>query len=948
MERCLYLHGRTDKTFINAKCREASAASRLFFCPLSAKHFYAERVKRSNPFGLKKFRFIPIFFLFSLPAFAQLVTDNSASPEILVQEVLLGEGVAASQISFNNGPPGAVKTQIGSFSGGLPHIGLESGLILATGRIEVAEGPNNVPTAHLVVPENERLNAEPDLEILTGGSALRDVAKLEFDFVAKGDTVRFRYVFASEEYNDHTCSPYNDAFGFFVSGPGITGNPNFANSAKNTALVPGTQVPVAINTVNSGQAGIYGADAVCLQAFSGWQANSIYFVNNAGNPDPGTTQFDGFTVPMLIEIPVICGETYHIKMAVADAVDDKNDSAVFIEAESFSGEVVLEAALEAVNSDSIASAPFTGTSGAALENCGAYSLSLYRSDSAEAKTISLRATNLADAETLLSAMPTEINFAPGEGTKQVVFGVAGNQLHEGLREWTLELLHPHACGQDTAVFSLEALLDDRPNLTADYPDTLFIPCHSSQSLQITPSGGYPPYSVSWNQGGFTGFELELEPDSSFVLSAAVTDRCNSAQAGVEIVTESEIFEETDLLLPESIPYDCENPITVIPEISGGTGEYTFRWMQGGALLSEDSVFHQTVENPGVLTLEVNDRCAAAVSAQTEIVWSALPISVYAGEGGAVSCKEELIFIPEISGGFGGYTYLWHVNGVPESTDAVLSVTAEQSLGITLTVTDRCDQQAADTVVVINTDPRLAVHLPADTAICEGDRLELRPAVTGNVGDPSYLWTETGGTSTHYVSYPRENRVFHVKVTDECGRTAEASVAVEVSKIHADFEFDYDYPENPLINLSTDDCAYLWSFPDGTESRAFAPRYFPEKGVTDPVMLTVSDVHGCEDAAMRFYDPPMTLFIPNAFTPDGDGKNDVFKAVGRHVVDFHMWIFDKGGNPIFETTDIDIGWDGSGARYQRMAADDNIFPYRYVARTWSGQIREGHGSVTLLR
>lgn len=897
---------------------------------------------------MKKFRCIPIFLLFSFSAHAQLLTDNSSSPETLVHEVLLGEGVEVSQITFNDGPADLAKTQIGRFSGGLPHIGLGSGIILATGRVEVAEGPNNVPTAHLTVPENEQLNEEPDLQILTGGSSVKDVAKLEFDFVAKGDTVRFRYVFASEEYNDHTCSPYNDAFGFFVSGPGINGNPDFANSAKNTALVPGTQVPVAINTVNSGQAGIYGANAVCQQAYAGWQSNSIYYVNNAGNPDPGTTQFDGFTVPMLIEIPVICGETYHIKIAIADAVDDKNDSAVFIEAESFSGEVVLEAELSVQHPEPLGSALEAEGTDAALEGCSTYSLSLYRSDSTMAETIFLRPVGLSDAETLLADMPSEINFEAGTGTKQVLFPLYGNQLHEGLREWTLELLHPHACGQDTAVFSLNARTDDRPNLAVDYPDSLLIPCHETVSVQLIPSGGYPPYTAQWDTEATEGFEFDIVHDTSQVLSGVVTDLCQSLQAEVVINVSAETYEEIELVLPESVPYDCEVPLTVTPEISGGSGDFTFRWIKEGVLLSEDSVFQQVSDSPGILILEADDRCAETAVAETEILWSASPVIVHAGEGGSVSCADELLFVPEVSGGFGGYTYLWHVNGLPESTAPVLSLTARESAGIVLTVIDRCDQQGSDTLVVINDDPRLEVYLPADTAVCRGERLELHPEVTGSIGTPHFLWTHTGGTSMHHVAYPRENTLFSLIVTDACDRKAEASVSVKVSEVNADFTFDYDFPENALNNLSTADCTYLWSFPDGTESTAFAPHYFPEKGVTAPVMLTVTDAYGCEDAAVHFYDPPMALFIPTAFTPDGDGKNDVFRAVGHHVDEFHMWIFDKWGHQVFETTDIEVGWDGSGARFDRMAAGDNIYVYRYVARTWSGEVREGHGSVTLLR
>lgn len=889
-----------------------------------------------------------LFALFSclicLSVNAQLSVDNSATPEDLVNEVLLGEGIEVSSISFNNGPADAVKRQFGSFQGGLPHIGIESGIILATGGVEVAEGPNDIPTAHVVVPASEQLNEDPDLQILTGGSALRDVAIIEFDFTAKGDTVRFRYVFASEEYNDHTCSPYNDAFGFFVSGPGITGSPNFANQAKNFALVPGKNVPVAINTVNTGSAGIYGANAVCNAASSSWQENQIYFVNNAGNPDPGTTQFDGFTVPMTIEIPVICGETYHIKIAVADAVDDKNDSAVFIEAESFSGEVLLDASLTASHPEGLPdSLPDT-----ALEGCSTYRLEMYRSDTTREKTIFLRASGLDNPSAILEDLPASVVFEAGVADKTVEFSVADDGDHQGLRNWTLELLHPNACGQDTAVFALDGAIDDREPLAAQIPDSLHVPCHDSIALDFTPQGGIEPYTVTWESQAFSGFEIEIVSDSGFVLNGSITDFCGANLIEVAVPVIAENFDELVVALPETAAFDCAEPLHITPEVAGGSGDYGFLWKMDGSVLSEAEVFAESLDRPGLLELEVSDRCAETKGAVVEALWDAPPVSVFAGDDVEGSCIEEVVLIPEVTGGFGDYTYLWKENHNEVSAEAVYTFFPERTARYTLTVTDRCGQKTIDTLYLFLTDPELEVRLPADTTVCIGERLELKPEVTGGVGALKFLWIETGGTLPAYISVPRQDRTLTVRVTDACQRTREAGVHLKVSKVEAAFSFDFDFPENPVRNLSTSDCTYLWTFPDGSQTENFAPVYIPERGRTDPVILTVTDVHGCEATAIEFYEPPMSLFIPTAFTPDGDGLNDVFKAKGHHVADFHLWIFDKGGNLVFESTDLDTGWTGEGASGSGATAGDHIFPYRYVARTWSGEVREGHGSVVLLR
>ncbi|HKK38469.1 MAG TPA: choice-of-anchor L domain-containing protein, partial [Cryomorphaceae bacterium] len=267
----------------------------------------------TNPRLLLALFFLPVM------ASAQLQVDLSQDPQSIVQTRLLGEGVDLIEISFNGQPGTESNAQIGTFSNGWEAIGIAEGIVIATGQATIAEGPNDLPTAYEVIDEENELTEDEDLAELMGGSVeINDAAVLEFDFVASGDTLRFSYVFASEEYNEHTCSPYNDAFGFFISGPGISGDGTFSNNAINLAKIPGRDVPVAINTVNRGTPGAYGSTAICNSTDINWQENSQYFVNNEANTSLNTTQFDGFTTVFTVEIPVECGGTYHIKMAIAD------------------------------------------------------------------------------------------------------------------------------------------------------------------------------------------------------------------------------------------------------------------------------------------------------------------------------------------------------------------------------------------------------------------------------------------------------------------------------------------------------------------------------------------------------------------------------------------------------------------------------------------------------
>jgi len=142
------------------------------------------------------------------------------TPEQLVKNVLLGTGVTAYNITYAGHP-----ISIGHFSGPT-NLGLQSGVLLTSGDINVAPGPNNSGSAGF----DANLGDDPDLTAISSlyspsGNPIPtyDYCVLEFDFIPQSDTLRFRYVFASEEYHEYSNSTVNDVFAFFISGPGITG-----------------------------------------------------------------------------------------------------------------------------------------------------------------------------------------------------------------------------------------------------------------------------------------------------------------------------------------------------------------------------------------------------------------------------------------------------------------------------------------------------------------------------------------------------------------------------------------------------------------------------------------------------------------------------------------------------------------------------------------------------
>lgn len=211
---------------------------------------------------------------------------------------LAGNGVTIVGSPVINCSPNAY----GSFANGqTTNLGITNGVLLTTGNATGAAGPNNSPG--LSTNNGVSLN-DPQLTGIEP-TATHDVCVFELDVIPQCDTLTIRFVFGSEEYPEYVNEGFNDAFGFFVSGPMANGG---SYNNYNIARLP-NNVPVSINNVNA-------AD------------NSAYFVNNQG----GTyLQYDGHTVVLSPKIRVVPCQTYHFKLIIGDGGDGTYDSGVLID-----------------------------------------------------------------------------------------------------------------------------------------------------------------------------------------------------------------------------------------------------------------------------------------------------------------------------------------------------------------------------------------------------------------------------------------------------------------------------------------------------------------------------------------------------------------------------------------------------------------------------------------
>lgn len=237
-----------------------------------------------------------LLVLLPILSIAQINVNGNLGNNALIQ-TLAGPGVVISNVNIVG-----ANGSFGQFTNG-GNIGIAQGVLLTSGQINNAVGPNNLTNA-------QTANGSAGSNLIPNSF---DACTVTFNVVPQGNTLSFNYVFGSEEYHEFVNSNFNDAFRFFIQGPGINGMQNMATINGNTN--------VAINSVNNG------FTSNCQSVGPGTNAN--FFVDNCGG---NSTQYDGFTTVLTARANVQPCQTYTITMVIADVGDSVWDSGVFIQA----------------------------------------------------------------------------------------------------------------------------------------------------------------------------------------------------------------------------------------------------------------------------------------------------------------------------------------------------------------------------------------------------------------------------------------------------------------------------------------------------------------------------------------------------------------------------------------------------------------------------------------
>lgn len=237
-----------------------------------------------------------------------LVPTNDISE--IVQEHFMGNGIFVSNITFNGQPAVGGHSHIAAFNDPNSSMGIQSGIMLSSGPGSETLLDGQTSSTEMYSPQDADI-----ISLINDANFVGEASVLEFDFIATGDSVAFQYVFGSSEYNEFVGTQFNDQFGFFLSGPGINGS--FSNGAINLAVLPGTNTPVGINSVNE-------------------LVNSQYYIYAEPLGGYIPQNIDGHTVVLHACIGQLqIGQVYHIKLIIADMTDSVLDSSVFLSGSSF-------------------------------------------------------------------------------------------------------------------------------------------------------------------------------------------------------------------------------------------------------------------------------------------------------------------------------------------------------------------------------------------------------------------------------------------------------------------------------------------------------------------------------------------------------------------------------------------------------------------------------------
>ncbi|NUO01435.1 MAG: HYR domain-containing protein, partial [Saprospiraceae bacterium] len=736
-------------------------------------------------------------------ALAVLGVQPGISGNVLVNDVLVG----GNCFDISNVTTQGQASQFGVFTNGQTNIGFDAGVILTTGPGTLAVGPNNSDNAGSGVGG---LTPDAQLSTLTTGT-LYDKAALEFDFIPTQSTVTLNFVFASEEYCEKVGNPLTDVFGIFISGPGISGG------QQNIALVPSTTTPVGVNTVNH-------------LNFSGFYQNnqpasSANLCGQSASTLPSVTelQYDGYTRKFTAIANVQPGQTYHLKLAIADVGDDLHDSAIFLDAGSF--DAGGNASVEwAVNSNPV--------SDIAYENCGTVNLVFDRVGGSINLPLSVPYTITGSATAGLDYVPFASTIVIPAGQSQFTLPVTilNDAILEG--DETIIITLNNVCSflmpQKTLTIKDKSLLQAKCTftLTVEDHELPMIMCAPNVSVTGTLNGQGVCTAVVGNLAPTVSDNCPMLMVEYVITGATTATGVNDASgttflAGTSVVT----YTATDM---SGNMVTCQTQVTVTCPPTPCTASFTVNFIDncGHVQLISTSTGQQPISYQwstsestpnidlmlpcGQHTFSVSITCAdgsMSSATQTINIVDNIPPTIVCPPDVQLTC-----FSPTTPGTTG--------IGFATATDncSILSITytdvvtgtqpCNQVITRTWRAEDWCNNisTCVQTITVMDNIPPVLTNCPQNISmtgtlngngVCTANVQVTSPTATDLCDQAVMLTNSFNGTANASGTYPQGTTTVTWTATDHCGNTATCSFDVTVA-----CNTDICCPEFSLLQLDS--------------------------------------------------------------------------------------------------------------------------------------------------
>jgi gliding motility-associated-like protein len=483
------------------------------------------------------------------------------------------------------------------------------------------------------------------------------------------------------------------------------------------------------------------------------------------------------------------------------------------------------------------------------------------------------------------------------------------------------------------------------------------------SLVCCLKGGTGPFTYSWAPSG--GASSTASALAAGIYTISVTDASGCLATATATVTEPAQVVTTP---GPPITMCIGQNATITATVVGGTAPYNYTW-NTGCTTSSCTVSPVVNTTYTVNVTDINGCTSLPVDA---IVNVNPPLSVKASPNKSMCPGASVNLTATGSGGDGTYTYTW-APAASLSCTACQNTVASPATATTYTVTinDACGTPVATASVVVTINPLPVVNFSPDTSVsgCSPLCIDFTDLSTVTLGGiKSWAWTFGDGSTSNQQ---KPSHCYTAGGIYSVGLTVTSDSGCSSSLTIPNMVTVYNHPQaafiaspqpvtivEPTIQFTdeTKDSSkvitWLWEFNDQTDATSSLqnPIHTYIDTGTYCADLIVQDVHGCIDSVNEciVIEPLYTLYIPDAFSPNGDGLNDVFQVKGQYVCGFQMFIFDRWGQQLYYSQDINKGWNGTVNLGQNIVQEDTYIYLVYAIDCVQHKKHEYLGKVTVIK